>query len=198
MQASPVSTESPTRSPMGLIMAGSPSHVRTRADLFLAAALYCRRDGQTAVRRVRVSSASARREHAPASFHGILESFLHRPQSLNEFELLSLRPLAVDQGPAVRLALCDLVGVRVERSGLAFLFRGHRDHAIGSHLGHASTRGFRFEIVNKLVEVDIVANVEAEAQRPGISRARLLVRRRETGTTALRLLLVAVLQEFDD
>ena len=80
--------------------------------------------------RVEVSSASARGEHAAAGFHGFLESLLHRPESLDELELLAFRSLAVDQGPAVRLALSDLVGVRVEWSGLALLFRCHCDHAM--------------------------------------------------------------------
>src|SRR5262245_5144163 len=88
--------------------------------------------------RVCVSSASARGQHTAAGFHGFLESLLHRPERLDELELLAFRSLAVDQGPAVRLALSDLVGVCVEWSGLALLFRCHCDHAIGFYLSHAS------------------------------------------------------------
>src|SRR5262249_44317184 len=51
---------------------------------------------------------------------------------------------------------------------------------------------------DELVEVDIVPDVEADVQRSGVGGARVLVRRRETGTTALRLLPVAILQELDD
>src|SRR5262245_37900645 len=121
-----------------------------------------------------VASASAHGE--PARFQRILESFLHRTESLNELKLLTVRPLAVDQRPAVRLALRDLVGVCVEWSGPTLLFRPHRDHAVGFDLAHAPTRRFHLKVVDEFVEVDIVANVEADVHRAWISGAHVVPR----------------------
>src|SRR5262245_64316402 len=61
-------------------------------------------------------------ERATACFECILEGFLHGIESLNEFKLLAIWAFAIDQGPAVRLPLGNLVGVGVNRSVLALLF----------------------------------------------------------------------------
>src|SRR5262245_66039312 len=89
-------------------------------------------------------------------------------QGLDEFELLALGPLAVDEPPTGGASFGDRVGIRLRRGGTALGFRRHCDHAVGSHLRHAAQRRFRLQIADELVEVDIVPDVEADVHRPWI------------------------------
>ena len=77
--------------------------------IFRAAAASC-----AANRRKR----SAGGEQAFAFHLGFGEGLLHRTERLDEFELLALRPLAVDQRPAVGLALGNLFVLAVTGAAL--------------------------------------------------------------------------------
>ena len=77
-------------------------------------------------------------------------------------------------------------------------FGGHRDHAVGPHLGHAAARRFALEVGDEPVEVDIVADVEADVHRartsgrgapslrPGTPIVRGFTRRSRAGVTRIR------------
>src|SRR5262245_37288484 len=137
-------------------------------------------------------------QHSVAPLQRLLEGLLHRAQRLDEFELLALWTHAVDQRPAIGLALADLDCVRGHRRGLSLLFRYDSDGAVRFHLGHAAPRSLRFEVMDELVEIDVIADVEADMHRAGVGGAHMFPGLRPAVAAAHRLSRVAILQQLDD
>src|SRR5262245_33100201 len=100
--------------------------------------------------------------HTPALRHSLAEGLFHRTVRLNELELLAFMVFTMDVSPAVGSVFAGVVDVGAHRRGAALLVGVDRHGPVRSHLRHAATRRLGLEIPDELVEIDVVAQVEAD------------------------------------